>query len=1428
MVYWKNPLHPPPAPPGFGTGHILPEKSSPWPSRLTIHWLGKFLDVGFSRPLMEDDFWELPPARHADLLADHVEKSFYSRCPPEKRDQDFRDIDSDVLEQDVVGKKEEEKEVRAPTSAKKPVYDESLFAALISTFSTRINLSTLLLIVGDTLRTTTPLVNKVFLTWCTANYVYYNLPDDQRAAAAAAGLNKPQGVGYGIGVAFGIVAMQVSSSLMANHYALAAMTTGLSARSGLIGAIFRKSLRLSGKARVDHTVGQITTMISVDATRVDTFMAFGPHLISSPIQILLAIGLLIWNLGYVTFVGFGVMIIFMPLQYLVVLVIMQQRQKGVKITDKRVRLSTEVLQGIRLIKVYGWERFYIDALMQYRTAEMGTVKASSLATAVLVAMFTVVPILSTILTFIAYSLTGHDLNIAIIFTALQLFNVIRIPLVMLPLVLSSLSDALVSLTRITKFLLAEELANSYTIEPSQKEALHVNGDFEWETVKGLDFTADKEKSVDMVEEAKKLQEEQKMKKEEEKKKKAEEKARKKAEKAVGAGGNSTSGSWWRFGKKTQTVVDVVVPVEDYEKATAEEIVDEDEKPFGLKQLKFDVPKGSFVAIVGRVGSGKSSILQALIGEMKRTNGEVIFGGSVSYVPQVPWIQNATLRDNILFGKSYNEKWYQEVIRVCSLEQDLSMLPHGDQTEIGEKGINLSGGQKARVSLARAVYSSADIVLLDDPLSAVDSYVGKSILDNCLLDGPLASRTRILVTHALHVLDKADHIYVMDNGKIIEDGSYSDLMTSSVVFRRLVEEYGNQDSGKEAPAVERTVQATDVAISKNATLAASPLMELEERNTGAVGWEIYKKYLQSAGGLFWLPLLGGLYLISEAGNVSSTLFLGFWTGRTIPHFKNGHYMAVYGGIGGGVAVASFFTTYAFIILGLAASLNLYRNALKGVLYSPTSFFDTTPMGRISSRLTKDQEVIDNKLAITFMQFISTFMTIFGTIGLVFYTFPYLGIIFAPLAILYYGAGVYYRRSSVEAKRLDSVLRSHLYGSFSETLTGLPTIRAYSKQQASIVDAQRSLDKQNQAYFMTVVMQRWLAIRLDFFGNMLVLGICLFGAATSKSINPSKTSVVLTYTLSITQIFAEIVSLFATCEQDMNAVERVLHYADLPAEGRLHQDNQKPPAAWPDRGEVTFKNVRMAYRPGLPEVLKGVTFNVRPGEKIGIVGRTGSGKSSLIQALLRLVELQNGEIMVDGYDISTVDLDTLRHGIAFVPQDTTVFLGTLRDNLDPHRLRTDVELISVLQRAWLLPKDPASDPQAENKFSLDSLVGDEGSNFSAGEKQLLALARALVKNSRIIVLDEATSSVDVETDAKVQRTIKSEFSTSTLLCIAHRLNTISYYDRIVVMDDGQIAEFDTVLNLFDNTSSIFRSLCEEASLSRADILKLRAEHAVESNS
>ncbi|OCH88007.1 multidrug resistance-associated ABC transporter [Obba rivulosa] len=1454
----RNPLHPPPAPPAFGQGKVVPEEQAGPLSKLVFSWLDAFLKVGFSRPLEKEDLWDLPDVRLTHNLSDRVEQNFYERCAPEKRPVFMRAAsDANSAQDDGVQKTnsaprpstgsdgnsqtrantvEDEKQDpdlekdagaasgkpgKLPSSRKaegkgKPKYDQSLLKALHNTFFFRWWAAGVLKLCGDTLNTTTPLVNKVLLTWLTTSFAYLKASEAERAAE---GLAKPQGIGYGIGLGFAIFAMQECSSLMTNQYFILAMTTGMSIRAGIVGSIFRKSLRLSGRARINHSVGQITTMISTDATRLDRQSAFAHNLWVAPIQIAIGIGLLIANLGYSALVGLGVLLLGFPLQLVLVRVMFNQRKKGVVFTDQRVRLVTEVLSGIRLIKLYAWEGFYAHQIASLRATELKAVRKLAFARASLIAIVSFLPIIASVLSFITYALSGHDLNVAIIFSSLQFFNIIRSPLLYLPVVLASTTDAMVALRRISTFLTAEEIADPYTIDADAKLAVNVDGDFTWETAYKADQGGPKFKTSGRRGHG---ADREKEKRERERKAKEEKERREREKKA--------KSKWGVLGRreKVDHVLPTTSPADDKQAEEDEKTKDSDDKPFELKDVNLKIPKGSFVAIVGRVGSGKSSLLQALIGEMRRTRGSCTFSSKMAYVPQAAWIMNATLRENVLFGQPDDEQKFREIITACSLEHDLEMLPHGENTEIGEKGINLSGGQKARVSLARAAYSGAQIVLMDDSLSAVDAYVGRAILDNCILHGPLADKTRILVTHALHVLDKTDYIYVMDNGVVVEEGSYDNLMRNSVIFSRLMEEYGNLEKEAESEKEEETEGKDSKSKSKDTKdgdKQQASLMQAEERLVGAVAATVYTKYLRFAGSLMWAPILTALLVLSQGAQVGNNLFLGFWTAESIPGFVQGDYMAVYAALGVAGALFSFLLSFSFSLATLRAGFKIFKVALMAVLRSPVSFFDTTPMGRVMSRLSKDQDTLDTEVSMTAYQLMSTASSVVGTIALVFYTFPYLGLIFIPLMTLYYLCAMFYRRTSVETKRLDSLMRSALYSSYSETLTGISTVRGYGEQSRFITKSEQGLDMENRAYYMTIAIQRWLGVRLDFLGNILILGIALFAAGFRATVSPSKIGVVLSYTLSITQTFSSLVSTYAQNEQNFNAVERVLHYTELPSEGEWETPNDPPPS-WPEQGQVEFKNVELAYRPGLPLVLKGVDFSVRPGEKVGIVGRTGAGKSSLLQALFRMVDVTGGAIEIDGHNIADIGLHVLRSRLALVPQDSVLFKGTLRENIDPENTRTDAELISALQRSWLLPKDGKPDPVTEAKFSLNASISDEGSNYSAGEKQLLALCRALVKNSRVIVLDEATSNVDVETDAKVQKTIQTEFASSTLMCIAHRLNTIVYYDRIIVMDAGQVAEFDTPLNLFDKEGSIFRTLCNEAGLARQDILRIRATGAVNS--
>ncbi|CAE6393728.1 unnamed protein product [Rhizoctonia solani] len=1422
----KNPLQklwrPEPAPPKFGDGKTVPDVGANVFSQFTFWWLAPLLRVGWSRPLESEDLWEFDVKRQASVCGDRVERLFYERCPPRKRPPHMRSstygIVPDGKHEDlekaetssgevatIDGKRPDDKSPNSATSNQGPgmeepwiplrdhpnKWDQSLVRALNRAFFWRFWTAGLFKGVADVLNATTPIVTRLLLTYLGEAYYY---------SRGVPGAPQPRAASYGFGLAIAVAVMQEVSSLCTNQYFFRAMTTGFLIRTSVISTIFRKSLRLSGRSRTKHSTGQITTMISADCTRLDMAAGFFHIVWTGPIEIIIGIALLIHNLGYSALVGLGVLIFGIPVQAVMVHRMIQARRSTVQLTDKRVRLLQEILQGIRVLVLFGWQGHYGEKVLGFRKRELTRIRKIALYRATIISTITFIPILAATLSFITYALTGHDLNAAVIFSSLQLFNIIRMPLVFVPLVASSCGDAYVALGRISKFLTSEELQDEFEVQPENKCAVDIRGTFTWERggapqdsapKKGKKATAAAKAAA--AEAPKPTKEELAKKKADDKEKKAKEKDKKKREKE-------------RLAKKRKGI--------DPNDSSDEE--EHGPEPFRLVDVDLQIPRGAFVGIVGKIGSGKSSLLQAMTGEMRRVAGKVILGGTTAYAPQQAWIQNMTLRQNVTFGRSDVQDQFSQVVYACALRPDIEMLHDGERTEIGERGVNLSGGQKARINLARVAYFGPDIAFLDDPLSAVDSHVSKHILENCLLSGPLADKTRILVTHQLHVLPYVDEVIFMDNGRIVERGRYSDLVAAGGQFSQLVAEYGVAEQAESKKEGEDTTATAKDDRANEKDTPATKLMQGDERNTGAVGWDAYTSYIRAAGGLSWMPFLALLLSLAQTANVLSTLFLGFWTSN---HWglPQGAYMGIYAGLGFATAIFSFMGSFAFAWAGFTASLNLFTGALGGVLGSPMKFFDTTPIGAIIARLSKDIDTLDANLPQAWFQLLSNAFSILGTVALVFYTYAWLGIMFPPLFLLYWYFSMFYRRTSIEVKRLDSILRSLLYAAFSEALTGLSTIRAYREQPRFVKVSERQIDVENKAYFMTIACQRYLGVRLDFLGNLLILGIGLIAVGFRTSADPSKLGVVLTYALTITQTFSQMVTQLAQVEQDMNTVERIVHYRNLEQEppAKLPDD---PPQEWPQQGGIDFRNVALRYRDGLPLVLDGLTFDVKPGERVGIVGRTGAGKSSLLTALFRVAPLSGGTIEIDGVNIEKVGIETLRHRLSIIPQDAVLFEGTLRENIDPLKTRTDEHLYSALRRVKLLGPGSGPPPK-DSKLHLDNEVRDD--SFSAGERQLLALCRALIKDQcKILILDEATSSVDVDTDSMVQQMIQRDFHGKTLLCIAHRLNTIAFYDRVLVMDKGRLKEYDTPLNLFDNPDSQFRAMCDKAGLSRADIVKIRA--------
>ncbi|KAI9375909.1 P-loop containing nucleoside triphosphate hydrolase protein [Aspergillus egyptiacus] len=1346
-----NPLRLQKIPPVPEQRSVSREYGASFLSLVYFQWMSPLMKVGYLRPLELQDIWTVNPDREVDLLSKRLD---------------------DALDR------------RAQAGVKRP-----LLWALYDTFRFEFILGGICQLLSSLLLVFAPYLTRYLIAFATEGYV-----------AQQSGHPTPH-IGRGMGFAVGITLMQALQSLCTNQFLYRGQIVGGQIRAVLILLIFNKAMKLSGRAKaggeqspeVQARVRELTTakdqalkrpgktrgdvkpdgegwgngriiaLMSIDVDRIN--LACGMFHISwtAPVSIIVTLVLLLVNLSYSALAGYALLVFGIPFLTYAVRFLFRRRRNINKITDQRVSLTQEILQGVRFVKYFGWESSFLDRLKELRRREIRAIQTLLAVRNGILCVSMSIPVFASMLAFITYALTNNVLDPAPIFSSLALFNSLRMPLNLLPLVLGQITDAWTALNRIQEFIVAEEQKEDIQYQPGMSNAVEMDrATFVWERL-----PTDKEAAQ----------------------------AEKKPEPFV------------------------------QEKRTS---ADQPAEPFKLQDLDLDVRRDELIAVIGSVGSGKSSLLSALAGDMRMTDGTVRMSTSRAFCPQYAWVQNTSLRNNILFGRDYDEVWYDQVIEACALKPDIDTLPNGDATEIGERGITISGGQKQRLNIARAIYFDAELVLLDDPLSAVDAHVGRHIMDRAIC-GLLKRRCRILATHQLHVLSRCDRIVIMDEGRIHAVGTFDELSRANDLFKRLLST-ASQDSKDEAEdaAEEEVKEEHDEQPSKPSKPAAA-LMQQEEKATASVGWGVWKAYIGASGS--YLNAVAVLFLLALANvaNVWTSLWLSYWTSNHYPSLSTGQYIGIYAGLGAGSVLLMFaFSTY-MTTAGTNASRTMLQRAMTRVLRAPMSFFDTTPLGRITNRFSKDIQVMDNELCDAMRMYSLTITMILSIIILIIVFYHYFAIALGPLFLLFLAAADYYRASAREMKRHESVLRSTVYARFSEAITGTASIRAYGVQRQFRTSIVSSINMMNGAYFLTFSNQRWLSVRLDAVSTLLVFVTGVLVVTSRFSVSPSISGLVLSYILAIAQMLQFTVRQLAEVENNMNATERIHHYGtELEQEPPLHLTPLPP--TWPSDGTITFTDVSMRYRPDLPLVLQHLNMTIPGGTRIGIVGRTGAGKSSILSALFRLTDLSEGSISIDGIDIATIGLHDLRSRLAIIPQDPTLFRGTVRSNLDPFNEHTDLELWDALRKAHLvdtpstsptLPSDPGSgpdpdrEPEKQHSLTLDTPITEEGLTFSLGQRQLMGLARALVRDSRIIVCDEATSSVDFETDQRIQETMARGFGGRTVLCIAHRLRTIMGYDMICVMERGTIAEMDSPAALWER-GGIFRGMCERSGISREDIV------------
>ncbi|CAH3177882.1 unnamed protein product [Porites lobata] len=1449
-----------------------PEKGANFFSRLTFWWLNRLIITGYRRALQEDDLWLLDERSQSHHVVPRLHKEW---------DQELRkSCRKSILHGHMVEQDTERVCLQGSSDVRfagKQGYESSLVKAMIRVFAPYFVIGIFFVLLKDVLLFIQPYLLRLLIEYT----------EDKGNDAVA-------WKGYVYVVCFLVVqAFQVS---LTQHSLHISFTSAMRVHSSIIGAVYNKAMCLSHISRRLSTAGEMVNLMAVDAQKVMQLVQSFNQIWSAPFQICVAIYFLYVTMGVATLAGVGVLLLLVPLNLLLARLVRNIQVKQLKHSDERIKLMNEVLSGIKVLKLYAWEESFINKITEIRNKELHHLRQSLYLNSAVGFTFICAPFLVSLATFAVYVLMGNELTAAKAFVAISLFNILRFPLAMLPRVVVNFIQAQVSVHRLEEFLKLGEIQPDNVIRnmPSHRTNIAIlieNGTYCWERNKDI-------------------------------------------------------------------------PV--------------------LKGINVNISSGSLVAVVGQIGCGKSTLLSAILGETEKTDGLVYIKGSTAYVPQQPWIQNATLQENVLFGQSHNPQRYDHVIRACALTPDIDILPAGDLTEIGEKGINLSGGQKQRVSLARSVYFDADIYLLDDPLSAVDSHVGKHIFDHVIgPQGLLKEKTRVLVTHAVQYLPHMDQIIVLQDGVISEVGTYEELKSSHGWFAEFLDSYAIEndchDSTKmrgqtrrevsgsspsaeipNKPAFHRSASChlpgnvphprhqaatchSEVNLERLAadkhTVKHSPIKQLqqlerqesfasllslnhqlslcegmdandlveeeflfddretdegdgrhlqvkpllqqrhsmvsgisvnsllsmvekvnhvtdtqecpgnpaicitasedgqgerqnivskeqlgnmecptkirkgrsdtarttsdERSQAGTVKTSVIVAYISSLGVLcFILVLVCGIG--AESSLIASRIWLAKWssTNVTTPQQRD-TFLGVYGALGVGQLLLITTMNLLLAYSSVKSATNFHQGLLINIMHLPMQFFESTPLGRIVNRFSKDINSVDDKLPPILGRFLRTLLATLGTICVISYSTPLFLTCVVPLIVLYIFIQRFYVSTSRQLRRIESVSRSPIYSHFFETISGTSTIRAYSQQKRFITEIHRRVDKAHSAHYAYICANRWLALRLEFIGAAILFFASLFAVIARETIAPGLVGLSVAYALQITGSLNWLVR--STCEMETNivSVERIKEYTAIDREADWVIPTMRPADEWPHQGRIVMENVDVRYRENLPLVLKGINCAIATREKIGIVGRTGAGKSSLTLALFRILERAGGRIIIDDIDIAKIGLHHLRSRLTIIPQDPVLFSGTFRLNLDPFNNYSDEELWNVVEVTQLKTFITAHD----KGLHLPILEG--GENMSIGQRQLVCLARALLRRSKILVLDEATAAVDLETDELIQQTIRREFADRTVLTIAHRLNTIMDYDRVMVLKEGSVAEFDSPSKLLSR-KGLFYLMAKDAGL------------------
>ena len=1190
---------------------------------------------------------------------------------------------------------------------------------------------------------------------------------------------------------------------------------GLKTGGELSTLVYDKLLKVSPSSMKDKAkTGEITNFIQVDAHRLQFLMLSSPDLFVMPFTIITYSYMLFKMLGNAFFVGLAAMFFSFGFNFVFSKKFKLLHKQQMKLKDARMKITTETFEHLKVLKLYAWEDEFLNRINQAREAEIENMEKKYRLSNITATFGMFSPVLISVSSIGAYQYWYSNLVIEDIFTSLSMFAALQFPLRMIPGIINNWFETSISMKRIEKYLNEEEIREQNIIRndaATKANGIAVkieNGSYSWgapvkegssyedlekksKFKRPHDINQDRPKaapsnygpvelSTDVGRTSSSSDDNTDI-----------------LDQSTSSSSSSSSRNSFMKGVKGP----LIPPSSDIENNDPSSSSSSQTR-IVLKDINLEIKKGEFVCIIGEVGSGKSSLLQAILNNLlpMSPNTKTIVNGEISYVSQIPWIQNATVRNNILFFQKYDEERYNKILELAELKPDLEILVGGDLTEIGEKGINLSGGQKARVCLARALYSDKDIYIFDDPISELDAHVGMNVMTNCI-KGYLKDKTRILVTHALQYVSYADRIIYIKEGTIHWSGTYQEIKSQeffNVFFEKM--QTLNRKRSKEIEEKEQT-KKDNKQINKG---QIKRITRDEDKEEGSVSSNVYKSYIVLIGG-WYIVLIVILLLISNQGLKGiSDIWLGYWSTHQSKE-KNNQYFSIYSSLSIGGCVFSYFLVLLQSKVAIGSSRKLHKDMILSLIRAPIStFHETIPKGQIFNRLSKEINNMDDWCSREFVGIITGCISLITCISVCAFYQP-LCVLFIPiLGVLGYKVAIFYVRCSREIRRMEGILRSPVLNVVNESIPGTITIRAFHYENQYRELFFDKIDDQTKISLISMGTSQWFDITLDFISFSFISFLMIFTMMFKERFASNSIGILLTYCINLQNGLVHALHVATGFENSMVSLERCLHYTKCPSELPQTTAIDATLQSWPSEGRIKFENYSVKYRPDTEVVLKNMNFSIKPHEKIGIAGRTGSGKSTISLCLFRLLEPLTGKIYIDDVDITTIGLSKLRSNLTIIPQDPSLMQGTLRYNIDPLKLYTDSELIDVLRRIdfeYIIKNHPDG---------LNQQIAEAGSNLSVGEKQLICIARAILRKSKIVIMDEATANIDYQTEETIQKAINEVLTNSTVLTIAHRIKTIINCDRVMTLDNGEIIDFDSPKTLLQNKKGLFYELYTRSTL------------------